>query len=307
MSVNTWQPDGDVTSCVLCDTSFTLFNRRHHCRKCGRVVCGSCSSQSVKWFQGSRVLSPNGRSRRAEEGETYRTCDECVEEIQMIRRALFESPPETAPQANDEVQPVESGATQNVSVASSRQEHTSLGDLVGSENNDENLCPVCGTNLLRAYVKKTRHEHKETSHAEYEQYKEFHISDCLVRFDFSGDHQRLSSPPNASSSLARNRMLVYHIPPLPQPAYEIINDNSSSRDEDTGKSTSEAPVGSVTSGTELTEKDEGDPECVICLEELRPGDKVGRLECLCVFHYKCIKDWFNKKGYGECPVHFSHH
>lgn len=133
----------------------------------------------------------------------------------MIRRALFESPPETAPQANDEVQPVESGATQNVSVASSRQEHTLLGDLVGSENNDENLCPVCGTNLLRAYVKKTRHEHKETSHAEYEQYKEFHISDCLVRFDFSGDHQRLLSPPNALLSLARNRMLVYHIPLFP--------------------------------------------------------------------------------------------
>ena len=54
------------------------------------------------------------------------------------------------------------------------------------------------------------------------------------------------------------------------------------------------------------EEEEEDNECVICLESLNPGDKVGRLECLCVFHYKCIKDWFNKKGYGECPVHFLH-
>lgn len=52
--------------------------------------------------------------------------------------------------------------------------------------------------------------------------------------------------------------------------------------------------------------DDDENECVICLESLKPGDKVGRLECLCVFHYKCIKDWFNKKGYGECPVHFLH-
>ncbi|KAG7842006.1 hypothetical protein KL942_000744 [Ogataea angusta] len=38
-----------------------------------------------------------------------------------------------------------------------------------------------------------------------------------------------------------------------------------------------------------------DNECVICFEEFHAGDKVGRLECLCCFHYKCIKDWINRK------------
>lgn len=245
---------------------------------------------------------------RAEEGETYRTCDECVEEIQMIRRALFEPPAELAPE-NEEAE-----STQNVSVANTREESPPLGNLVGSENNDENLCPICGTNLLKAYVKKTRHEHKETSHTEYEQYKEFHISDCLVQFDFSGSHQRLMLPPNALLSVARNRMLVYHVPPLPQPTYEFIDELNSTKDGEgdgngngNGEGKEDPPIGSVNSVTEYKEKDEFEPECVICLEELRPGDKVGRLECLCVFHYKCIKDWFNKKGYGECPVHFLHH
>uniref|UniRef100_A0A1Y1MZQ5 FYVE-type domain-containing protein n=1 Tax=Photinus pyralis TaxID=7054 RepID=A0A1Y1MZQ5_PHOPY len=33
-----------VTECMCCaQTTFSMFNRRHHCRRCGRVVCGTCS------------------------------------------------------------------------------------------------------------------------------------------------------------------------------------------------------------------------------------------------------------------------
>ncbi|QOU19126.1 hypothetical protein BRETT_004347 [Brettanomyces bruxellensis] len=50
-----------------------------------------------------------------------------------------------------------------------------------------------------------------------------------------------------------------------------------------------------------------DNECIICMEEFKPGDKIGRLECLCCFHYKCIRDWFKHKGRCECPVHILHY
>merc|ERR1712226_1543710 len=42
-----WVPDEDVTACMGCRDSFTLLRRRHHCRNCGQVYCGRCSSQST--------------------------------------------------------------------------------------------------------------------------------------------------------------------------------------------------------------------------------------------------------------------
>lgn len=42
-------------------------------------------------------------------------------------------------------------------------------------------------------------------------------------------------------------------------------------------------------------------ECVICLEELRQGDVIARLPCLCIYHKSCIDQWF--KVNRSCPEH----
>eukprot|EP00742_Colponemidia_sp_Colp-10_P001555 GILJ01001672.1.p1 GENE.GILJ01001672.1~~GILJ01001672.1.p1 ORF type:complete len:367 (-),score=52.70 GILJ01001672.1:194-1294(-) len=42
-----WIPDDAVVACQCCSKKFTVFFRRHHCRSCGHVVCGSCSDQKV--------------------------------------------------------------------------------------------------------------------------------------------------------------------------------------------------------------------------------------------------------------------
>ncbi|CAD7090032.1 unnamed protein product [Hermetia illucens] len=42
-------------------------------------------------------------------------------------------------------------------------------------------------------------------------------------------------------------------------------------------------------------------ECVICLEELNPGDVIARLPCLCIYHKGCIDKWFEVNRC--CPEH----
>lgn len=38
-SIVKWEPDNEVKKCRICQTSFSLSNRKHHCRLCGRIVC----------------------------------------------------------------------------------------------------------------------------------------------------------------------------------------------------------------------------------------------------------------------------
>eukprot|EP00469_Lotharella_globosa_P012404 CAMPEP_0167777708 /NCGR_PEP_ID=MMETSP0111_2-20121227/3853_1 /TAXON_ID=91324 /ORGANISM="Lotharella globosa, Strain CCCM811" /LENGTH=432 /DNA_ID=CAMNT_0007667941 /DNA_START=75 /DNA_END=1373 /DNA_ORIENTATION=+ len=43
-----WIPDESASACMRCDAEFTFFFRRHHCRKCGYVVCSNCSGGRMK-------------------------------------------------------------------------------------------------------------------------------------------------------------------------------------------------------------------------------------------------------------------
>lgn len=45
--VPSWQPDSEVNECPICNRPFTWMFRRHHCRKCGRVVCNDCSPHRI--------------------------------------------------------------------------------------------------------------------------------------------------------------------------------------------------------------------------------------------------------------------
>ncbi|KAL9122738.1 MAG: hypothetical protein Q9187_000719, partial [Circinaria calcarea] len=42
-----WQPDAEVSHCPICGRTFAFWYRKHHCRKCGRVVCANCSPHRI--------------------------------------------------------------------------------------------------------------------------------------------------------------------------------------------------------------------------------------------------------------------
>lgn len=311
-----WQNDEEVDACFLCESTYTLFNRRHHCRKCGKVVCAGCSSQLIRYFPNTVIVNQNDIRNVARPNGSYRTCDSCVEEIRMVRRALFQGQANSI--ASESTNSGESEVLRshvhvdNDSVTKYVVPATATSSMLIPRCNatdtdlDSNLCPVCSINLLNAYISTHKKSIDDITHDKFENFKEQHIDSCLVDFDFNQTNQRLS-PDNKRAP--RNKMLVYNLPPIPKPSYEAIPigdvgalNEGNSRDNEIS--------GSVNSYSTIHQNEKVDSdydnECLICLEDLEPGDKVGRLECLCVFHYKCIKDWFNKKGYGECPIHFLH-
>ncbi|BFU25415.1 Rho guanine nucleotide exchange factor, putative [Entamoeba histolytica HM-1:IMSS-B] len=49
-------PDSDSPECALCKVKFTFVNRRHHCRKCGKCICGECSKGRIPITPQSTVL-----------------------------------------------------------------------------------------------------------------------------------------------------------------------------------------------------------------------------------------------------------
>jgi len=42
-------------------------------------------------------------------------------------------------------------------------------------------------------------------------------------------------------------------------------------------------------------------ECIICFEELEKGQKIARLQCLCIYHKHCIESWLERSQ--TCPGH----
>lgn len=70
-----WVKDNLSDVCQLCLDSFTMTRRRHHCRRCGSLVCGACST---KKFKHTPVDSLKSKSPKVEK---ERACDSCYNHL----------------------------------------------------------------------------------------------------------------------------------------------------------------------------------------------------------------------------------
>ncbi|KAG8907471.1 hypothetical protein FRB99_004047 [Tulasnella sp. 403] len=52
-----WKADKDANECdnFVCKKRFSLFERKHHCRKCGNIFCQACSSNSIPLLDTSNM------------------------------------------------------------------------------------------------------------------------------------------------------------------------------------------------------------------------------------------------------------
>ncbi|KAK3615204.1 hypothetical protein LTR56_026744, partial [Elasticomyces elasticus] len=86
-----WQSDASALACPVCGIDFGFWNRRHHCRKCGRVVCATCSPHRITIPRQYVVQPPVNTYSHSDDGvdgmesgrgvfggEVVRVCNPCV-------------------------------------------------------------------------------------------------------------------------------------------------------------------------------------------------------------------------------------
>lgn len=93
-----WQPDASAKRCTVCDHTFNLIRRRHHCRRCGNVICNDCSMHrlripvtriAVNSKSNSHPERPSTANSIAssdgDDMDVVRVCDTCYSKHQQLK------------------------------------------------------------------------------------------------------------------------------------------------------------------------------------------------------------------------------
>ncbi|KAF8914050.1 hypothetical protein CPB84DRAFT_1758250 [Gymnopilus junonius] len=127
-----WERDESVPQCRDCQRRFNFLNRRHHCRKCGRIFCDRCSSYRAILDPADVVhdpMSPEVISPAA----SHRVCQSCFEESTSSVPSRWQSSSTMERIIVDEERLTIPGSLTR------RHSSSQLSDLAD--------CPVCNQNL----------------------------------------------------------------------------------------------------------------------------------------------------------------
>ncbi|KAJ5180900.1 hypothetical protein N7492_004110 [Penicillium capsulatum] len=331
MTMPRWQPDSEVTSCPICGKMFSFWYRKHHCRKCGRVVCASCSPHRIT-IPRQYIVRPSELTELAESSSnpTHPVVD------------LTEEPPTPSSPTNPSssspptpsisiINPALGGGEEvrlcnpcvpdpnpnPLGYAAIRPRgHRSTQSLSFTMGNHWSRPTRGGTGASDSRPMWISHNQLVAAEPRCSQACIAHASQFNPLFPPSATPQASQRP--AVSEQDTCPVCRRGFPPLtneqPLEAREAhirsCIDNYGAPGQQQPTSTSQAPPAVATRMLEFTatEKDclgsDGNgnlAECTICMEEYEVGQALARLECLCKFHRKCISGWFERKM--ECPVH----
>ncbi|KAJ3415098.1 hypothetical protein HDV05_005506 [Chytridiales sp. JEL 0842] len=280
-----WQPDSTALSCTQCTKRFTLFIRRHHCRWCGKIFCDSCTAHRVPL---SSIYTASGM-----ESEGHRICDGCYSYLTGPETPLdhLRAPSPTERPSSSPANPIDEVAellstlpsafsnwASSIANATS-QAFQSMGSISPSEPSP-----------LHQRLNQDRRRQQDF-HFEDEDDDDEHEDD-------EGNHEGRSMSDSIMNEC-----------PVCQTSLDAFNDVETRethvadclRKVSVGRG-----VGMTISGNRYiaqTLKEELDGvECVICFNEFEAGQRVARLNCLCIYHESCIESWFQRSAH--CPVHY---
>ncbi|CAO3644217.1 unnamed protein product [Mucor fragilis] len=130
-SQRVWEMDRQAPECRRCHRRFNFLVRRHHCRRCGQIVCDKCSSNRIRLpveeLIEDPMVSPSQYPLLA--SQSQRVCDTCYRE--PIRRS--------------------SESHQRRGHRSSNSRPVAVGSQMRRTDSSQSLmidCPVCGSTFL---------------------------------------------------------------------------------------------------------------------------------------------------------------
>lgn len=77
-----WIPDKRCTICHLCQSQFTMLNRKHHCRSCGKIFCSNCCFK----YQSLPSYLPHTHNRFLSNAKV-KVCNICYSDIVYIKHS----------------------------------------------------------------------------------------------------------------------------------------------------------------------------------------------------------------------------
>ncbi|XP_050371251.1 uncharacterized protein LOC126789202 [Argentina anserina] len=142
----------DASHCQGCSSQFTFINRKHHCRRCGGIFCGSCTQQRM-FLRGQgdspvRICEPckkleeaarferYGHKSRAARGTSKSTSKP---EDEILNQILGNEGKDSGQEVNNNVVSGVQRATSSASCSNSREDstHDAVGEILRSVSADK--------------------------------------------------------------------------------------------------------------------------------------------------------------------------